>query len=59
RECLRRSFFLFFCRCWCSNSSSYDEHGSSKYCNFPCPGDSDETCGGGWAMMVSESSSYG
>ncbi|CAM9272287.1 unnamed protein product [Scytosiphon promiscuus] len=45
--------------CWCSNSSSYDEHGSSKYCNFPCPGDSDETCGGGWAMMVSESSSYG
>ncbi|CAM9722822.1 unnamed protein product [Hapterophycus canaliculatus] len=44
--------------CWCSNSSSYDKHGSSTKCNKDCPGDDDEYCGGNWAMTVARTSTF-
>lgn len=46
-------------RCWCTDSASdYQRHGTSSNCNMECSGDSDEYCGGIYAMTVSESDSY-
>ncbi|CBJ48515.1 WSC domain containing protein [Ectocarpus siliculosus] len=39
--------------CFCGGSSTdLLEHGESSACNYECPGDSDQVCGGFYAMSV-------
>lgn len=39
------------CRCWCGNAhTNVAKHGqlNNVWCNQPCPGNSNEMCGGPW-----------
>lgn len=45
-------------RCWCGNSSDYDKHGSSSRCTSPCAGEPTTSCGGKFAMTVSDTAGY-
>ena len=36
--------------CYCGNE--YGKHGPADNCDSPCPGDSSEMCGGGYALSV-------
>ncbi|CAM9692328.1 unnamed protein product [Ectocarpus sp. 6 AP-2014] len=39
--------------CFCGGSSTdLLEQGESSACNYECPGDSDQVCGGFYAMSV-------
>eukprot|EP01060_Flectonema_neradi_P041556 TRINITY_DN98_c0_g1_i4.p1 TRINITY_DN98_c0_g1~~TRINITY_DN98_c0_g1_i4.p1 ORF type:complete len:469 (+),score=99.64 TRINITY_DN98_c0_g1_i4:261-1667(+) len=38
--------------CLCGSAAEYTKFGPSEYCNMPCDGDSDEICGGDFAMSV-------
>lgn len=39
--------------CFCGDDDTdHLHHGESDECDFPCPGSSDETCGGMWSMNV-------
>lgn len=41
--------------CWCLESSdNYTQHGKSAGCTMKCSGDSEEFCGGFFAMEVYE-----
>ncbi|CAM9482338.1 unnamed protein product, partial [Sphacelaria rigidula] len=44
--------------CWCGNSSDYDKHGSSSRCTSPCAGEPTTSCGGKFAMTVSDTAGY-
>ncbi|CAM9620699.1 unnamed protein product [Ectocarpus sp. 6 AP-2014] len=37
--------------CWCGDNADYDANGAGE-CELPCAGDSEETCGGHFAMSV-------
>lgn len=54
---LPRSFIQFLrhvrLQCWCGDDN-YDLYGQSNRCTMACAGDSDELCGGSYAMSVYE-----
>ena len=37
-------------QCYCNNE--YDLHGPADNCDSPCDGDSNQICGGVWALSV-------
>ncbi|CAM9751286.1 unnamed protein product, partial [Ectocarpus sp. 6 AP-2014] len=54
-ECTGNTFFgmQYGRECFCGGSSTdLLEHGESSACNYECPGDSDQVCGGFYAMSV-------
>ncbi|CAM9641661.1 unnamed protein product [Ectocarpus sp. 4 AP-2014] len=54
-ECTGNTYFgmQYGRECFCGGSSTdLLEHGESSACNYECPGDSDQVCGGFYAMSV-------
>lgn len=59
KECKDKDKALFGLQygteCWCSGSKSgYDKYGKGNKCDMPCGGDSEQMCGGRFAMEVYE-----
>ncbi len=38
-------------KCWCGSEEDYNKYGEGL-CDYPCPGDAQQTCGGYYAMSV-------
>ncbi|CAN0464178.1 unnamed protein product, partial [Ectocarpus sp. 12 AP-2014] len=54
-ECTGNTYFgmQYGRECFCGGSSTdLSEHGESSACNYECPGNSDQVCGGFYAMSV-------
>lgn len=42
-------------KCWCGDQDAdLLKHGESTACDYECPGDPDDVCGGFWVMSVYE-----
>eukprot|EP00903_Cladosiphon_okamuranus_P016219 g14966.t1 len=54
-ECDGHAFFgtQYGDECWCGDDDTdHLKHGESEACDFKCPGDATQNCGGRWAMNV-------
>lgn len=52
---VRDMYVLRLWQCWCGGEDTeVTKYGESTACSYECPGDPDQTCGGGWAISVFE-----
>jgi hypothetical protein len=50
---LKRAFYMQgSSECHCGNNYDYDKHGESEGCTKECNGETNQTCGGDWAIQI-------